>query len=35
MSGAIAGDIAGSVYEMDNIKTYEFPLFFNWWLLLR
>ncbi len=27
MLGAIAGDIAGSVYEFDNIKTVDFPLF--------
>ena len=27
MIGAIAGDIIGSVYEHDNIKTKEFPLF--------
>jgi len=27
MLGAIVGDIAGSVYEWDNIKTKEFPLF--------
>lgn len=27
MLGAIAGDIIGSVYERDNIKTKEFPLF--------
>ncbi len=27
MLGAIAGDIIGSVYENDNIKTTEFPLF--------
>lgn len=27
MIGAIAGDIIGSVYEWDNIKTYDFPLF--------
>ncbi len=27
MIGAIAGDIIGSVYEWDNIKTTEFPLF--------
>ncbi len=27
MIGAIAGDIAGSVYESHNIKTKEFPLF--------
>jgi len=27
MLGAIVGDIAGSVYEWNNIKTKEFPLF--------
>ena len=27
MFGAIVGDIVGSVYEFDNIKTTEFPLF--------
>ena len=27
MIGAIAGDIVGSVYEFDRIKTTEFPLF--------
>ena len=27
MLGAIIGDIVGSVYEWDNIKTKEFPLF--------
>jgi ADP-ribosylglycohydrolase len=27
MIGAIAGDIIGSIYEFDNIKTKEFPLF--------
>jgi hypothetical protein len=27
MLGAIIGDIAGSVYERDNIKTKDFPLF--------
>lgn len=27
MIGAIFGDIVGSVYEFDNIKTKEFPLF--------
>lgn len=27
MLGAIAGDIIGSIYEWDNIKTKEFPLF--------
>lgn len=29
MTGAIAGDIIGSVYEFDNIKTTDFPLFTN------
>ncbi len=27
MLGAVVGDIVGSVYEWDNIKTTEFPLF--------
>lgn len=27
MIGALAGDIIGSIYEWDNIKTTEFPLF--------
>lgn len=27
MIGAIIGDIVGSIYEFDNIKTKEFPLF--------
>jgi len=27
MIGAIVGDIVGSIYEWDNIKTKEFPLF--------
>ena len=27
MIGAIIGDIVGSVYEFDNIKTKEFELF--------
>lgn len=27
MMGAIIGDIVGSVYEWNNIKTKEFPLF--------
>ena len=26
MLGAIVGDIVGSVYEWDNIKTKDFPL---------
>ena len=29
MIGAIAGDIAGSVYEWNNIKSKDFPLFTN------
>ena len=29
MIGAIGGDIIGSVYEFDNIKTTDFPLFTN------
>ena len=27
MLGAIAGDIIGSVYEFNNVKTKNFPLF--------
>ena len=27
MLGAIIGDIVGSVYEWNNIKTNDFPLF--------
>ena len=27
MIGAILGDIVGSIYEFDNIKTKEFELF--------
>ena len=27
MIGAIAGDIIGSIYEFDSIKTKDFPLF--------
>jgi ADP-ribosylglycohydrolase len=27
MLGAIAGDIIGSIYEWNNIKSTEFPLF--------
>ena len=27
MLGALVGDIVGSVYEWDNIKTKDFPLF--------
>jgi ADP-ribosylglycohydrolase len=27
MLGAIAGDIIGSIYEWDRIKTKDFPLF--------
>lgn len=30
MLGAIVGDIVGSVYEWNNIKTMEFPLFAEW-----
>jgi hypothetical protein len=33
MIGAVAGDIIGSVYEWNNIKTKEFPLFFRGMLL--
>lgn len=29
MLGAIAGDIIGSIYEFNNIKTKDFPLFSN------
>jgi ADP-ribosylglycohydrolase len=29
MTGAIAGDIIGSIFESRNIKTKEFPLFSN------
>jgi len=29
MLGAIAGDVIGSVYEWNNIKTTDFPLFSN------
>ena len=29
MFGAIIGDIVGSIYEDDNIKTKDFPLFDN------
>ena len=29
MIGSIIGDIVGSIYEFDNIKTKEFPLFQN------
>ena len=29
MLGAIIGDIVGSVYEWNNIKTKQFPLFRN------
>jgi len=25
--GAIVGDIVGSIYEFDNIRTKDFPLF--------
>lgn len=27
MIGSIIGDIVGSIFEFDNIKTKEFPLF--------
>ena len=27
MLGAIAGDVIGSIYEMVNVKTIDFPLF--------
>ena len=27
MIGAIVGDIVGDIYEFDNIKTKDFPLF--------
>lgn len=27
MLGAVIGDMVGSVYEFDNIKTMDFPLF--------
>lgn len=27
MLGAIIGDIAGSIYEFNNVKTEDFPLF--------
>lgn len=27
MIGAILGDVVGSIYEFDNLKTKEFPLF--------
>ncbi len=29
MIGAIAGDIIGSVYDYNNIKSKDFPLFAN------
>ena len=29
MLGAIIGDIVGSIYEFDNIKTKDFNLFTN------
>lgn len=29
MLGAIIGDIVGSVYEWNNIKTKDFPLFLH------
>lgn len=28
MIGAIIGDVVGSIYEFDNIKTTDFSLFF-------
>ena len=31
MLGAIIGDIVGSVYEWNNIKTKDFPLFRHGW----
>ncbi len=31
MLGAIIGDIVGSIYEFDNIKTKEFPFFKTEW----
>jgi len=31
MLGAIIGNIAGSIYEWDNIKTKDFPLFSERW----
>ncbi len=34
MLGAIVGDIVGSVYEWNNIKTKEFPLQVLLWRLL-
>ena len=30
MIGAIAGDIIGSIYEQDPVKTKDFPLFDPW-----
>lgn len=30
MKGAIIGDIIGCVYEHNNIKTKDFPLFSKW-----
>lgn len=27
MLGAIIGDIAGSIYEFNNVKTEDFPIF--------
>ena len=30
MIGAIAGDIIGSIYEQDPVKTKDFPLFDLW-----
>lgn len=29
MLGAIIGDIVGSIYEFDNIRTKDFPFFSN------
>ncbi len=29
MLGAIIGDVVGSIYERNNIKTKDFPLFSN------
>ena len=30
MLGTIAGDVIGSVYEVDRIKHTDFPLFSSW-----
>lgn len=35
MFGAFIGDIVGSKYEFNNIKTKEFPLFFAGMRLYR